>query len=768
MSRCTSNPFARGQSAGAGGTCRTFAVAVRRPLTAAVWLGVLASVAMAQSGPPTGDVPARLKAVEELKIQIQDATAATTADASGRVAPDREQLIDQAIELRRGLIPELPPGSAERLKLTYEQSAALLARLARDGADTSVLVGLADDERLASVKAAADEVASLLEPLPREKAPIRELLLRGRLGLVQARLDASSPLAKQASRRAALAFRDAERAVQGGLAQMQAGEQAEADGFRRAGMALAILFDGSKDAPKAALQLLADLPAQPHPTRLEVEAARLIARLAQATALPTRGSSAPLPKTPEERREAVMAAIEQFDAATGVRPPTTAPSAESASVPTAAVSPLERVLAIEAGAAALADAWRATEDPALLASACERIAGITQIETPGVDREGRVSLARRITSTLLDSASRSGPEFTPPSLPALARFVWAERIEAGDPAAAAPLFESVVETKDGGASLDKALIAEAMWRRARLPGTSDEDARQWLMRLAREHPDSSHGPAAAGLAVERAMASDDPAKPLSAEARETLELAVGRFAESEGAMRWRLLLARSYGESGDWKAALAQIDRVAATSPEGQRAADAAFAIAVHRLESLAKSMAEARAAGDESRVRTIANQDVLPLTRRARDLLVARVPPGDARLVRLQAEAAIAMVEAGDGDARALLEALLADAGKVPGGATRVRLALARARLAIADERERGFSDLKALAADLDGRGDRSEPFWHAWTLILETVATERGDADHAGSIKANISKLRTIDRTLGGEPWTTRIQRVLDGLEP
>jgi hypothetical protein len=169
-------------------------------LTAAVWLGVLASVAMAQSGPPTGDVPARLKAVEELKIQIQDATAATTADASGRVAPDREQLIDQAIELRRGLIPELPPGSAERLKLTYEQSAALLARLARDGADTSVLVGLADDERLASVKAAADEVASLLEPLPREKAPIRELLLRGRLGLVQARLDASSPLAKQASR----------------------------------------------------------------------------------------------------------------------------------------------------------------------------------------------------------------------------------------------------------------------------------------------------------------------------------------------------------------------------------------------------------------------------------------------------------------------------------------------------------------------------------------------------------------------------------------
>jgi hypothetical protein len=735
------------------------------------------------------DLRTGLDQLETLRLKIQDAPADATSPTGDPGLSAREQWIDQAIELRRGLIAQSPAESAERLKMTYEQCASLLARLARDGADTSVLVGLPEDERREAVRVATDEVSALLEPLPRDKAPIRELLLRGRMSLLQARLDPASPLSKQAARRAALAFRDAERAGQGQLAQMQGGDATEFESFARTGMALAILFDASRDASKGALQLLQDLAPQPHPTELEVHAARLLARLAQATALPARSTGTPTPSqpppppTPEARRQAIIDALAEFDRALekpkASDPPATStePAQEHLTLaPGQALSPLERVLWIEVGARALLEAWRSSEDPSLLALAGDRLSGLIDMDTLGLTPAERLALAKRLMGTLLEQASNSAIEITPDALPPLALFVWAERSTTSDPSLAARLFESILDpaktpTKDSksqaNAPIPAGLVVEALWQRSILPGTPDESALRWLMRLAREHPDSSRAPQAAALAIERAMSNAALNAPIPNPAREALVLAVTRFPEAEPITRWRLLLARALGEQGDWKGALAQLDRVKSTAPEAPRVPDAIVAIAIARLDAHAAALRDAYAADDLAKARSIAGQEMLPIATRARDALVARVKPGDSRLIRLQAEAGLAMVESGEGDARQWLESLLMESAKVPGGATRLKLALARARLAFDDDREKGFAELKALAAELDGRGDRSEAFWHAWTLILETASAERTDTDVAGSIRANIAKLRTIDRGLGGEPWNRRIERVLDGLD-
>jgi hypothetical protein len=121
-------------------------------------------------------------------------------------------------------------------------------------------------------------------------------------------------------------------------------------------------------------------------------------------------------------------------------------------------------------------------------------------------------------------------------------------------------------------------------------------------------------------------------------------------------------------------------------------------------------------------------------------------------------------MVAAGEQGAAAIYRDLLPRETRLPGGATRVRLGLARALL-LAGEPGSAFPYLRELAQRLDA-APRPDAFWHAWTLMLETLAEENKSGDRSGAIRAHLKRLESLDANLGGEPWHTRLTRLRDAL--
>jgi hypothetical protein len=49
----------------------------------------------------------------------------------------------------------------------------------------------------------------------------------------------------------------------------------------------------------------------------------------------------------------------------------------------------------------------------------------------------------------------------------------------------------------------------------------------------------------------------------------------------------------------------------------------------------------------------------------------------------------------------------------------------------------------------------------------MLELLADQNGGGARAGTIRAHIKRLETIDAELGGEPWRTRIRAVAARVE-
>ncbi len=737
----------------------------RRALIGATLLSLAPAFVTAQSPttastappPPSAtqpDQPDLAKLLESIK-QLQDSIPGLSGD-------EREQAIDRAIQLRASVLPKLTALDAKSISLRYDQAAALLARLARDGSDTSLLVGLADPDRKKQAADAVESAARLLSDLPRERAPLRELLLRGRLELLRSRLETSSAARAQAVKRAISAFHDAERMTE---------SIAEAEAFRKSGLALALFFEGSREAIKLAQTMLKDLVTTEQPTALEIQATRLF-----------------LAANPSQ----LDAAIADFDALE-------------------AKEPLERVVRVEIGVRAMLNVWETTQSPTLLASALTRLASIATRDDLAIPADGRSQIAERLMATVHTLTQVTAPS---DDWPALALLALASRTE--DPAKARALFDAVSKRDDADD-----LAGEAMWRAANAGPKGGEDAERLprLMAFIKQHPEHPQAPAAAALAIDLTLPRDAKGAVASIppEAREALELGVSRFPDAAPAGEWRLLLARAHAERSDWKSAIAQLDRVPKASPAFDRSSEAIFAIAATRLDELARAHTQAQTqhqvqpqstASPAASPTTIA-KEMLALARRSRDALSTRWPVDDARMVRLRIAVAEGTLDAADpapapgsaaanssagtADARDLFRTLIPLASKVPGGLARVQLGLARAKLTTKD-REEGFKNLKSLAAELDARNERSPIFWHAWTLIIETIAMDKGHSpaptpltpapsetgqpppptpppapiapDYAGAARANVEKLRTIDATLGGEPWRTRIERALESM--
>ena len=120
------------------------------------------------------------------------------------------------------------------------------------------------------------------------------------------------------------------------------------------------------------------------------------------------------------------------------------------------------------------------------------------------------------------------------------------------------------------------------------------------------------------------------------------------------------------------------------------------------------------------------------------------------------------AELDAGDpGRAMPLLVRAASLGEPIPGGTARLDLARARAHLAVGQSAE-AFELLRDLASALDAAGDRTDHFWHAWTLMLEILAQRaaEGQPADADAARANIARLRLLDPVLGAEPWRSRIE--------
>lgn len=125
----------------------------------------------------------------------------------------------------------------------------------------------------------------------------------------------------------------------------------------------------------------------------------------------------------------------------------------------------------------------------------------------------------------------------------------------------------------------------------------------------------------------------------------------------------------------------------------------------------------------------------------------------GDPRAADWLARAAHAMLDVNTRQSLDLAERAIAQRRQPPPQA-QITAALALIAMDRADE---AAQRLASVATALDAEGDRSDLFWQAWTLLLETA----GPSDPAIA-RAHIARLELIDPELGGEPWRRRLLAV------
>jgi len=161
----------------------------------------------------------------------------------------------------------------------------------------------------------------------------------------------------------------------------------------------------------------------------------------------------------------------------------------------------------------------------------------------------------------------------------------------------------------------------------------------------------------------------------------------------------------------------------------------------------------------------------VLPEARRAVEWARTRAGTSHARF---RADLADALTECGEAGGGPLYADLLKQKADIPGGAPRLKLGQARS-LIVSGDTSGAFVILRDLAAALDAppepgspASSRPEGFWHAWTLMLEELSARNKDEARTGTIRANIRRLESIDPSLGGEPWKSRITKIRESLKP
>jgi len=268
---------------------------------------------------------------------------------------------------------------------------------------------------------------------------------------------------------------------------------------------------------------------------------------------------------------------------------------------------------------------------------------------------------------------------------------------------------------------------DALWRLAileRSEGTraSDRSAARHLAALAERFPDHPNAPDALAGAIALTEAPEQ-LRPLLRAATSTL------FDRPEIEL-WRLRLAEL--SSGDER--LATLETITA----GTREATIARAMYAETAETILAGPDNMPGMKPDHRAATLERTAVF-LTRH-----------NDPDAASWLARAARAALDVNTGRALELADQAIARSGDALPGAT-ISAALALIALDRAPDAARRLS---ALATRLDARADRSDAFWQAWTLLLETAGP-----DDPASARAHLARLELIDPDLGNDPWRTRL---------
>ncbi len=128
------------------------------------------------------------------------------------------------------------------------------------------------------------------------------------------------------------------------------------------------------------------------------------------------------------------------------------------------------------------------------------------------------------------------------------------------------------------------------------------------------------------------------------------------------------------------------------------------------------------------------------------------------ARKIASLTDLALALTLAGDGcRAVELYDELIAQQGRV-----REHLLWRGEALLACGEDEEAFSQFRDLAGALEASGDRSAAYWACWSRMLELLAKRNDDGERTEMILREVRRLRFLDESLGGSPYQARIERV------
>lgn len=343
------------------------------------------------------------------------------------------------------------------------------------------------------------------------------------------------------------------------------------------------------------------------------------------------------------------------------------------------------------------------------------------------------SAVRQRLSLALD---RSGLDAADPALPSEVVLARAADL-ASDPdsvgQAAELLAALAARTEDpslaADALWDAALLARSAGERADV-GTADGEAGRLFTRMYERFPSDPRAQKAAALSVELA--------PTRGTRSAALERSLAAYPDHARSSVWRLELAADASD----ERALTLIAPIERRGPEGQAADRLESAILDRRIEQARRH-----------------EPSGLPNAELLRRAVTLDRRLGRETSPRRRLELAELVLDEDPAEALELLNMLAVQGAGAD--ADRAALDAARAEIRLGRDLE-GYQRLRELVDRLDARSEYTEAFWHAWTLIVETVM-RLGEREDRAEARAHIERLRLIDPGLGGDTWRTRLERAV-----
>jgi hypothetical protein len=683
---------------------------------------------------------------------------------------EREVAMDRAIELRQQLIQSAPETDDRLPGWLMEQSAALLARLARDGADTAVLLGIPLPTQRQSAREAATEAAALLTraqrligPAKADEERIYEQDRTVRIPFFLARAEVL--LAATADRDSQVRHATAAGELIGPLSLAATGPEA----VRRVNLGLARLLR-ARDAEDAqvALDEFAWVAMR------EPRDARAIAPITRAEAwMGLLHASAQL-----NRSDALLGRFHEAVEA----PPF---------VSQGSTDVLLTVLAADAATRALTSQALRSKDPALLEAAAREQSRLLRRSDLPLRSGALRPLVYEKLAAVADEVRRTSPDLVIPAEMQVARAVVMAR-EAENRDEAIVILRAVCSRPEPGDLTPDALweLAVLLSQPARTAPEDRAEAAALLIRLASEYPAHTRAGEAMSAALAFARTSLVEAEadtPEHAAVRATyaraLSVATQHYPRLPEIDLWRYERARLILEGAQQAPGDADPIMIAATLAEALEtlepvdnqnpiAVDAtrlAERIHARRLEMLWRPAHEARHRGAAAAAMDL----LLPPARQAAAWARASDSP---MLEPFRLDLADALALGGPASSTAALaiyERVISGLDTPEHRHLLPRARLGKARVIRASDPAAAFALLRLIAQELEPRitptgGAEAQNtadlpahdvFWESWALMVEIVASQADDSSRAASLRVHVRRLETLDPALGGDPWRRRI---------